>query len=217
MMKGMTDFSRMDPCYADRTIFEGTGQQQSQKPGHAAEQAKTIGELYAEQGIENIVPFYGDRSDVSFAARLQMHWADLDKREPTVKIVCRNYGEKPQPGLHQWDCPNLIWELMRTRRVKLTAQQLLSRNASEAIIDKDNHARDAMKYMLMSHPEPSTKPFERRVTERVAALQADDPTVAAVQYQRIVSEEQEEDEPGYCGGNLRRRIKEMQRRRRRRL
>jgi hypothetical protein len=47
---------------------------------------------------------------------------------------------------------------MRTRRAKLTAQQLLSRNSSEAIIDKDNHARDAMKCVLMSHPEPTSKP-----------------------------------------------------------
>jgi hypothetical protein len=42
---------------------------------------------------------------------------------------------------------------MRTRRVDLTAQQLLSQNISEAIIDKHNHARDAMKYLLTSHPD----------------------------------------------------------------
>jgi hypothetical protein len=45
-------------------------------------------------------------------------------------------------GLHNWDCPNLLWELMRTRRVKLTAQHLLTKNVAEAIVDKDNHARD---------------------------------------------------------------------------
>jgi hypothetical protein len=44
---------------------------------------------------------------------------------------------------------------MRCRREKLSAHQLLSRNASERIVDKDNHARDAMKYVLMSWPEPS--------------------------------------------------------------
>ena len=97
-------------------------------PGKAAERAKSINELYVEQGIELFSPFFGDRSDISFAARLMLHWSNLDKREPTVKIVCRNYSERPQPGLHDWDCPNLLWELMRTRRVKLTAQQLLSRN-----------------------------------------------------------------------------------------
>jgi hypothetical protein len=106
--------------------------QQSNQPtqaGKAAERAKSINELYIEQGIELFSPFCGDRSDISFAARLMMHWSNLDKREPTVKIVCRipNYDEKPQPGLHNWDCPNLLWELMRTRRVKLTAQQLLTK------------------------------------------------------------------------------------------
>ena len=129
--------------------------QQSQIPGKPAERAKSINQLYGEQGIALFTPFVMDRSDVSFAARLMTHWANLDVREPSVKIVCRNYGEKPQPGLHNWDCPNLLWELMRTRRVKLTAQQLLSRNLAEAIVDKDNHARDVMKYIIMSHPEPS--------------------------------------------------------------
>jgi len=77
----------------------------------------------------------GDRSDVSFAARLMLHWADLENRDPTVKIVCRNYSETPQFGSHPWDSPNLLWELMRARRHKLTAQQLLSRNTSEAILE----------------------------------------------------------------------------------
>ena len=59
---------------------------------------------------------------------------------------------------------------MRTRRVKLTAQQLLSRNLAEGIVDKDNHARDAMKYVLMSHPEPSVKTAEQRAAEAVKPL-----------------------------------------------
>jgi hypothetical protein len=112
-------------------------QQGAARPGEAQQRAKSVNELYVEQGIELFSSFALDRSDVSFAGRLMMHWANLDKREPSVKIVCRNYSEKPQPGLHNWDCPNLLWELMRTRRVKLTAQQLLSRNLSEAIVDKD--------------------------------------------------------------------------------
>src|SRR5579864_6617368 len=51
--------------------------------------------------------------DVSFAARLMLHWADLGNRDPTVKIVCRNYSETPQFGSPPWDNPNLLWELMR--------------------------------------------------------------------------------------------------------
>lgn len=215
VLKKMKDFARMEPCYADPTMFYGTSQQ-SQRPGHTAEAAKSFGELYVEQGLENLVAFGGDRSDVSFAGRLQLHWSDLETREPTVKIVCPEGmdWDGPQFGLHNWGCPNLLWELMRARRVKLTAQQLLSRNASEAIIDKDNHARDAMKYVLMSHPEPSRKSLERRVNERVAELQKKDPTVAAAQYHKIVAEEREEDEPGYYGAGARRRFAQMAKRRR---
>lgn len=221
-IRKMPDFARMDPCFFDPTAFDMT-LQQSQRPGQTAERAKSIGELYQEQGIEVFSPFAGDRSDVSFAARLHLHWADLENREPTVKIVCRNYSEKPQLGLHPWDCPNLLWELMRARRQKLTAQQLLSRNTSEALVDKDNHARDAMKYMVMSHPEPAQKSLERRVGERLDAIRqrTGDPnseaaaTMAVLQYQKILREETEEDEPQYSGGGTaRRRIRQVERLRR---
>ena len=84
-----------------------------------------------------------------------LHWANLEEREPTVKIVCRNYAEKPVPGLHQWDCPNLLWELRRARRQELSAMQLINRNPTERIVDKDNHLRDALKYMVLSLPEPA--------------------------------------------------------------
>ena len=195
--------------------------QQSQRPGQSAERAKSIAELYQEQGIEVLVPF-GDRSDTSFAARLHLHWADLENREPTVKIVCRNYCETPQFGLHPWDCPNLLWELMRARRQKLSAQQLLSRNTSEAILDKDNHARDAIKYLVMSHPEPAQKSLERRVSERVAAIRENlgEPnsdaaaTMAVLRYQTIMREEEAEeiDEPVYHGRNARHIVRRFERR-----
>src|SRR5581483_10256529 len=183
------------------------------------ERAKSVGDLYEELDVENLIPFAGDRSDVSFARRLKQHWADLEHREPTVKIVCPKglYAEQPVPGLYNWGCPNLIWELMNTRRVKLSAQQLLHRNVSEAIVDKDNHARDAMKYHLMSHPEPSVKSLERRVAERFADASRQDATRAVLEYSQTVAEEQDE-EPDprgvYYGGNLRRRVQEAMRRQR---
>ena len=99
--------------------------------------ARSINDLYQEQGIELFWPFALDRSDVGFAARLMLHWSNLDERLPTVRIVCRNRSEQPQFGLHPWDCPNLLWELMRCRREKLSPQQLLSRNVSERIVDKE--------------------------------------------------------------------------------
>jgi hypothetical protein len=105
------------------------------------------------------------------------------------------------------------------------AQQQLSRNTSEAIVDKDDHARDAMKYFVMTQPEPSRKSLNRRVGERVQVAMhearrqgtTDDQaaTNAVLQYTKILREEQQEDNPSsYYGGNARRRIAEIQRRRR---
>lgn len=199
VIKTMQDIRKIAVAYADPTIFDMT-LQQSQRPGQAIERAKSVNELYVEQGIALFSPFAMDRSDVSFAARLMLHWANLDKREPSVKIVCRNYSEKPQFGLHQWDCPNLIWELMRTRRVKLTSQQLLSRNLSEAIVDKDNHARDAMKYVLMSHPEPAFKTAQQLAAEAVKPLaEAGDLTSSLVRYNQIIGDSQSANRPARLG------------------
>lgn len=223
-IRRMEDFGRMETIQADPTIFHSTSQQ-AQRPGHAIERAKSFAELYDEQGVSSLDKFWGDTSDVSFAGRLHQHWANLEQRMPSVRIFCPRgmYTEKPQPGLNHWGCPNLLWELMRARRVKLGAQQLLSRNSSEAIVDKDNHARDAMKYVVMSLPEASRKPFGRRVTERFQAMVEEGRRVAVnpdmaltsavLRYGQIRQEEQEEDDltSTYYAGNARRRIAEMQR------
>lgn len=161
-----------------------------------------------------MVRFGADISDVSFAHRLHLHWSDLEHRAPSLRIVCRKgiYVDKPQPGLSSWDCPNLLWELMVARRVKLTAQQLLSRNTSEAIVDKDNHARDAMKYLLMSQPEPSRKSLDRRVAESFETImetarqqgksEAEAVTQLMLQRGKITTEEAEDDNPNtYYGRN----------------
>jgi len=185
---GIADICKVEACYADPTIFDANFQQ-SQQNGRPQERAKSVNELYVENAIGLFSPFTRDRSDISFAARLMAHWANLDERAPTVKIVCRNYAEKPQPGLHNWDCPNLLWELMRTRRVKLNAQQLLTRNAAEAIVDKDNHARDAFKYLLMSRPEPAEKTRHEIAAEAVRPLaEQRDLTSAMIRYLQITAE-----------------------------
>lgn len=190
-IKQMADIRKVAACFADPTIFYST-MQQSQVRGKAEERAKSINELYTEQGIELFSPFAMDRSDVSFAARVMAHWRDLDHREPSLKIVCRNYSERPQYGLHNWDSPNLIWEMMRTRRVKLTSQQLLSRNTSEAIVDKDNHATDAAKYLVMSHPEPTLKTTRQIAAEAIAPLaEQGDLTSASIRYAQIMGQQQD--------------------------
>ena len=94
---------------------------------------------------------------------------------------------------------------MRTRRVKLSAQQLMSRNLSEAIVDKDNHAADASKYVVMSHPEPTKKSYDARVAERLGKLwKEQDPTTAMLQLSKIQEEEREADSTmSYYAGNIR--------------
>lgn len=92
--------------------------------------------------------------------RILEHWRDLDRREPTLKIVCPYDYSRKRFGVFPNGCPNLIWELMRTRREQLSAQQLMRKNPSEAIVDKDNHLRDALKYILLSLPGPSEPPLE---------------------------------------------------------
>lgn len=205
VIKSMADIRKVRVAFADPTIFDQTMQQANQpaSPGKAAERAKSINELYVEQGIELFSPFRGDRSDISFAARLMLHWSRLDIREPTVKIVCPREEfseERPQPGLHNWSCPNLLWELMRARRTKLTAQQLLSRNTSEAIVDKDNHARDLCKYVVMSHPEPSQKTARQIAAEAVKPLaEAGDLTSASIRYNQMMALSEQSRKPARIG------------------
>jgi hypothetical protein len=71
--------------------------------------------------------------------------------------------------------------------------------------------------MVMSHPEPTDKPFARRVQERIAELHQGDPTMAMLVYPRIMQEEREKDEPEpfYYAGNARRIIRQRERLRRR--
>ena len=165
--------------------------QQNTRPGQAQERAKSVNMLYCEQGIELFAPFEGDRSDVSWAARIMLHWANLDEeREPSFRIVCSNYSDRPQYGLHNWSSPNLLWEMLRRRRVKLSATQLLSRNRSEALIDKDNHACDGNKYVIMTRPEPTMKTRRELALERTKPLaEAGDLTSANVRYLQLMDDD----------------------------
>ena len=43
----------------------------------------------------------------------------------------------------------------------------MMQNQSEEIIDKDNHARDAMKYVVMSMPDPTQKTQEEKLEEKL--------------------------------------------------
>src|SRR5581483_7073060 len=59
-LKRMKDWHRMYPIHADRSIFDAANQQQSQRSGYGHERAKSVGDLYEELDVENLIPFAGD-------------------------------------------------------------------------------------------------------------------------------------------------------------
>jgi hypothetical protein len=128
--------------------------------------------------------------------RILEHWRDLDHREPTLKIVCPHDYSRRRFGLFPDGCPNLLWELMRTRRERLSASQLMRKNPTEAIVDKDNHLRDALKYILLSLPSPSETPkaMKREQLVRDAFADGTYPTLA-LQMAQLDQEEAKESEP----------------------
>lgn len=130
--------------------------------------------VYREQGVRFLSPYPSElpREDEVYMTRLREHWGGLDQegREPTLYIVCREHLDTGYriPGLHYYDCPNLLWEWRRRKRVQLTDRQLMSRNQSEKLVDKDNHACDAHKYAEMRMPRPTPKPIEMLYEEQIA-------------------------------------------------
>jgi hypothetical protein len=145
----LPDFLTAHCIYADPSIFY---RNQAQADGRFI----SVAEIYLEAGVSNFTD--GQNAELAGIERILEAWRDLDNREPTLKIVCPYDYSRKRFGLFENGCPNLLWELMRTRRQQLSASQLMRRNPTEAIVDKDNHLRDALKYILLSHPLPSPVP-----------------------------------------------------------
>jgi hypothetical protein len=153
--------------WADPSIFYKT---QAQGDGSF----KAIADLYIEEGITNLIPA-AQNNELLGMERILAHWLNLESREPTLKIVCPPHLrdiQRPIYGVHNNGCPNLLWELRRARREELSAGQLVHRNPTERIVDKDNHLRDALKYLVLSLPEPTKKPFWYGEREKMQGLDA---------------------------------------------
>jgi len=161
-MRRLPGFLNAERICADPSIFYRT---QAQSEGGF----KSIADLYQEAGLSGLSE--GENAEIAGMERILEHWRDLDHREPTLKIVCPHDYSRKRFGLFHDGCPNLLWELMRTRREQLSAAQLMRKNPTEAIVDKDNHLRDALKYILLSLPSPSEIP---------ARLQRDDMIAEAI-------------------------------------
>lgn len=164
-LQKMPDLARMRWCRADPSIFYD---KEAQLDGTFT----NINAVYRKQGFTRLTTFPTSisREDLTFEERLNDHWANLGERKPTLYIVCRNEMDRRQPGLHPYDSPNLLWELRRMQRQELTARQLLTRNPTEKIVDKNNHAWDAFKYLVMSLPKPTAVPLEHQLRELVKDL-----------------------------------------------
>ncbi|MGP8269096.1 MAG: hypothetical protein ACLQLH_03435 [Terracidiphilus sp.] len=133
----MPDLDRMRWCMADPSIFPDNV---IQKDGSYT----SVNKVYRQHGLKFLKQYEGERSDLTFVEKvLSEYWRDLENKKPKLYIVARNASDRLQPGLHPYDSPNLLWELQRTRRAELSAKQMMTRNPTEKIVDKLNHARDA--------------------------------------------------------------------------
>jgi hypothetical protein len=188
---------RITEIYADPSIFYKT--QAQARGGFMA-----ISELYAEEGealrpgLKNLVPAPDD-TEILGMERIQKHWHDLEHREPSLYILCPPALEeiqRPVFGVHRDGCPNLLWELRRTRREELSAAQLATKNPTEAIVDKDNHLRDCLKYIVLSLADPTVKTKEEQAAEAVKGL---DPTSAMIRYQQFMEREEKSVKPTPVG------------------
>ena len=152
-LAALQGFMNVEAVMADPSIFYNN---QAQTDGSF----KAIAELYFEEGIANLCPAPSN-NELLGMERIQSHWINLENRQPTLKIVCPRHlqdTQRPVYGLHLDGCPNLLWELRRARREELSPGQLVHRNPTERIVDKDNHLRDCLKYMVLSLPEPARRP-----------------------------------------------------------
>jgi hypothetical protein len=98
------------------------------------EQIKTLGDMFTEFGWPLVPGRAGD--DVAFAQALYKAWQNLE--DPKVIIT------------HA--CPKLWWELNHLRHDELNQSQVMKKNEPERIVQKDNHAFDAIKYLIQTHP-----------------------------------------------------------------
>lgn len=146
---------------------------------------KAIADLYIEEGIRNLVPAPRN-AEIAGMEKILSHWLDLDNRQPTLRIICpqglRGIS-RPIYGVHNEGCPNLLWELLRARREESSAGQLVNKNPTERVVDKDNHLRDCLKYLCLAFVEPAKQTPEMKANEAIKDIPKDDPTSRMIRWQ----------------------------------
>jgi hypothetical protein len=180
-MKQMPDLERARWIKADPSIFYDAVASDKGAPTN-------IYQTYKKNGMWPMSGYEGIRSDVTFVEWIMSDWwkGIAGGRKPRLHIVCRNPSDRPQPGLHPFDCPNLLWEMKRAKRVQMTSRQLLTKNASEALVNKNNHLLDPLKQILGTVRNPTMISSEEIIAGLLTGL---DPFTAGMRGRFLMSVE----------------------------
>jgi hypothetical protein len=163
----MPDIDRARWIVADPSIFYSSQAEAEGDPSSIYEKT------YKKNKFYKMVPYAGVRSDITFVEWMMSDYWKGIAQDPTgirLFIVCRNASDRPQPGMHPYDCPNLLWEMRRARRVQLTTRQLLTKNPSEQLQDKCNHALDPCKYLTGTLRNPTAIDPMESISEEISKL-----------------------------------------------
>lgn len=158
---------RSGPIYADPNIFYKT----------QAQADKTFRSIHELMGRGAPVMAGGVQGDITCINRLLEWWKEpvprLRIRMPRLSNGHYKYAwHKKQEGVYVDGCPNLIWELMHIRRKKDSTFSLQTSSPTEQIVDKDNHAFDALKYVINSRTGAAKEDREKNWAEKVKTIRA---------------------------------------------
>lgn len=153
IMLRMRYYEWIERIYADVSIF---GDAQAQADGSY----RLVSEMFADAGVTKMVAGPKTKGgDLQVSERILEMWRN---RPPRLKIcVPKGMYEEPKKreGTYAFGCPNLWWELSQLRRREMTAIQLMTANPTETLVQKHNHAFDAVKYVMLANPV-APKPSE---------------------------------------------------------
>lgn len=137
-IKACPYFSKKLPIYADPSLWNKT--QESADP----KGLKSMADLFIQEGV-----FISQgRRGRDFACFEKLDSKAWEKPKKPMLTIMRN-------------CKWLWWELQRLRFADFSATVMINKNLQEKIVDKDNHAWDALKYPLMSIPQFTEQPVPR--------------------------------------------------------
>jgi hypothetical protein len=149
-IKNCPYFSRKLTIYADPSLWNRT------QEAADAKGLMSVADLFVKEGV---ILSRGQRGrDFACYEKLDSNvWEDPEKPMFTIMKNCN------------W----LWWEMQRLRFADFSATVMANKNLQEKIVDKDNHAWDALKYAIMTIPQFTQKPAKRISShdQRINALE----------------------------------------------